>query len=60
MTGETVINGRFDIIRTSNCWGLIIKVFDKLSKTSRKGSLELQKVENWTTVAGTELIETTR
>ena len=34
--------------------------FCKMLKTSRKGSLELQKMENWTAVARTELIEAIR
>ena len=38
----------------------IIKIFGKLWKTSRKGSLKLQKVQNWTTIAYTELIEPTQ
>ena len=33
------------------------QIFYKLSKTSWTSSPELQKVENWTTVACTELIE---
>ena len=37
-----------------------MKFFDKLSKTSRKGSLELQKGENWIAVTCAELIEATR
>ena len=59
MTGGTVINDRFDVIRASKYWGQIIKLFCKLSKTSRKGSLELQEVENCTTVACIELTEST-
>ena len=60
MTEETVINGGFDIIRTSKCWGQIINFFDKLPKNSRKGSLKLQKVKNGAKDASTELIEATR
>ena len=37
-----------------------MKFFDKLLKTSRKSSLELQQVGNCTTVACTELIEGAR
>ena len=36
-----------------------IEFFDKLSKTSQIGCLELQKVVNQTTVARTELIKAT-
>ena len=60
MTRAAAVKGQFTIIGTSKCWGQIIKYFDKLSKTSQKGSLELQKFENCTTVACTESIETTR
>ena len=60
MIGATIVNGRFDIIRTSRCWGKFIEFFDKSLKTSRKDSLELQKNENWTTVACIELIEASR
>ena len=56
MTEITVVNGRFDIIRTSKCWRKITKFLGKLLKTSRKSSLELQEVENCTTVAFAELI----
>ena len=37
-----------------------MKFFDKLLKTSRKSSLELQQVGNCTKVAYTELIEGAR
>ena len=60
MIGATIVNGRFDIIRTSRCWGKFIEFFDKSLKTSRKDNLELQKNENWTAVACTELIEASR
>ena len=60
MTAVTVVNGQFDIISTSKYRGQVIKFFDRLSNTSPKQSQELQKVENWTTVACTELIEATR
>ena len=56
----TVVNGQCNIIRISKCWGDIIKYLDKLLKTSRKGSLELQKTENCTPVDITELIEATQ
>ena len=48
MTGGKVVDGRFDIIKTLKCWGQIINFSDKLSKFNRKGSLELQRVENFT------------
>ena len=60
MIGKTVVNGRFNIIGTSKYWGPLIKFFDKLSKNSRKGSLDLEKVENCTTLACIVLIEATR
>ena len=47
MTERSVVNGEFDIIRAFNVADKLSKFFGKLSKTSRKGSLELQKVENW-------------
>ena len=52
MTERTVVNGQFDIIITSKCWGQIVKFFNRLSKTSRKGSLKLEAgwqllVQNW-------------
>ena len=53
MTRAAAIKGQFDIIGTS-------KYCDKLSKTSQKGSLELQKFDNCTIVGCTESIETTR
>ena len=55
MTWGSVVNNRFNIIRTSKRWEQIIKFLDKLLKTSQKGSLHLQKVEKWTRVAYTEL-----
>ena len=60
MTDETVVNIQFDVIIASKCWGHIIKIFNKLSKTSLKGSLELSKVENCTTVACTGLTKATQ
>ena len=60
MTEGPVVNCQFDVIRTSKCWGQIVNFFDKLLKTSGKDSLEMQKIENWTTVAScTELTEAT-
>ena len=53
MNKEPAVNGRFNIIRTSRSRGQIFIFFDKLSETSQKRRLELQKVENWTTVAKT-------
>ena len=60
MTVGTVVNGQYNITRISKCWGHIIKYLDTLLKASLKGSLELQKTENCTAVAITELIEATR
>ena len=37
MTGETAVNGWFDIIRTSKWWEQIINFFDKLYETNREG-----------------------
>ena len=37
-----------------------MKFFEKLSKTSRKHSLDVQEVENCVTVTCTKLIEATR
>ena len=54
---ETVVNDQFDIIRTSKCGGQIIKLFGKLLRTSQKGSLQLQKVENCIKGACTRMIE---
>ena len=48
MTWGTVASGQFIIIRTSSTNH---HSFDKLSKTSRQDSLELQEVENYTTGA---------
>ena len=48
MTWGTVASGQFIIIRTSST---NYHSFDKLSKTSRQDSLELQEVENYTTGA---------
>ena len=61
MTRAAMIS-RFGIIKTSNCLGLTSNILTdcQKSKTSPKRSLELQKVENWTTVVCTELIEATR
>ena len=43
--GRAAVNGPFDIIRKSKCWGKIIKFFDKRSKTSQNSSLELHQVK---------------
>ena len=59
MTERSVVNVEFDVIRAFNVADKLSKFFGKLSKTSRKGSLELQKVENWTWIASKELTEST-
>ena len=53
---------RFDSISLEhqNASGQTIKFFDKLSKGSQKGNLELPKIENCTTTACTELIKSTQ
>ena len=53
---------RFGITKTPYCSGLTSNILTdcQKSKTSPKSSLELQKVENWTTVVCTELMEATR
>ena len=59
MTEGTIVNGQFYIMRASKYWEQVIIFFNKLSKASQKGSLGLHKVENWTTVFCTELVEAT-
>ena len=51
MIGKTVVNFSYDIIRASQSEGKIIKYFEILLKINWIDSIELQKVENWTTVA---------
>ena len=54
MIEETVVNGQIDIIRAN------YRIFRQMLKPSRKNSLELQKVENCTIGACTELIGATQ
>ena len=52
MTRGTVVNGRFDFMRTLQCSEKIIT-----SITSQKDTPELQEIENCTKVAYIEFIE---